>query len=137
MKRARPQKSETSAAGKHAHFNPADLSNRHRRIAGALLVRSRTREQIDAAAGASNGPDEVLRLRAYGLEIPCVRVPCIDRDGKEVQRGVYSFTAADRRKVNAWLAKRQAGVIDAALAGWIAFSAVCAALLLSSLAKVL
>lgn len=125
-----PKKSGTSAAGKRAHFNPTDLSNRHRRIAGALLTRSRTREQIDAAAGASNGPDEVLRLRALGLEIPCVRVPCIDRDGKEVQRGVYSFTAADRRKVNTWLSKRQAGAIDAALAALIAFGTVCAVLVL-------
>ena len=129
MKNARPQKSGTSAAAKRAHFNPTDLSNRHRRIAHALLVRSRTREQIDAAAGASNGPDEVFRLRALGLEIPCVRVPCIDRDGKEVQRGVYSFTAADRRKVNTWLSKRQAGAIDAALAGLIAFASLCALLL--------
>ena len=129
MKRARPPKSGTSAAAKPAHFNPTDLSNRHRRIAGALLTRSRTREQIDAAAGASNGPDEVFRLRALGLEIPCVRVPCIDRDGKDVQRGVYSFTAADRRKVNTWLSKRQAGAIDAALAGLIAFASLCALLL--------
>ena len=125
-----PKKSGTSAAGKRAHFNPTDLSNRHRRSAGALLTRSRTREQIDAAAGASNGPDEVLRLRALGLEIPCVRVPCIDRDGKEVQRGVYSFTAADRRKVNAWLSKRQAGAIDAVLTGLVAFGTVCAVLVL-------
>ena len=129
MKTPAPKKSGTSAAGKPAHFNPTDLSNRHRRIAGALLTRSRTREQIDAAAGASNGPDEVFRLRALGLEIPCVRVPCIDRDGKEVQRGVYSFTAADRRKVNTWLSKRQAGAIDAALAGLIAFASLCALLL--------
>lgn len=120
----------SESAPSKRNFNPTDLSNRHRRIAHALLVRSRTREQIDAAAGASNGPDEVLRLRALGLEIPCVRVPCIDRDGKEVQRGVYSFTAADRRKVNTWLSKRQSGAIDAALAGLIAFGAVCAVLLM-------
>ena len=122
-----------SAAAKPAHFNPIDLSNRHRRIAHALLVRSRTREQIDAAAGASNGPDEVVRFRALGLEIPCVRVPCFDRDGKEVRRGVYSFTATDRRKVNAWLLKRQTGTIDAALAGLIAFGAVCVVLLMGVL----
>lgn len=133
MKTPAPKKPGTSAAAKPPHFNPTDLSNRHRRIAGALLTRSRTREQIDAAAGASNGPDEVLRLRALGLEIPCVRVPCIDRDGKEVQRGVYSFTAADRRKVNAWLSKRQVGAIDAALAGLVAFGAVCAVLVLGVL----
>ena len=133
MKNARPQESGTSVAGKRAHFTPADLSSRHRRIVHALLVRSRTREQIDAVAGASNGPDEVARLRALGLEVPCVRVPCIDRDGHEVKRGVYSLTAADRRKIRTWLSKRQAGTIDATVAGLLALGAVCVMLLMGAL----
>ena len=111
--------------------NPPYLSPRHRRIVHALDVRSRTREQIDRIAGASNGPDEVMRLRAkLGVEIPCVRIPAFDRDGHDVQVGVYSLTAADRRKINAWLSKHQTGTIDAALAGLIAFCAVCALLVL-------
>ena len=110
--------------------NLPDLSPRHRRIVHALLTRSRTREQIDRIAGASNGPDEVMRLRAkLDVEAPCVRIPAFDRDGHDVQVGVYSFTAADRRKVNAWLSKRQAGAIDAALAGLVALGAVCVVLL--------
>lgn len=133
MKTARPQESGASVAGRRAHFNPPSLSSRHRRIVHALLVRSRTREQIDAAAGASNGPDEVFRLRALGLEVPCVRVPCVDRDGHEVQRGVYSLTAADRRKINVWLTKRQTGAIDATLGGWLALGAVCVVLLMGGL----
>lgn len=78
----------------------------------------------------ANGPDEVLRLRALGLEVPCVRVPCFDRDGHEVQRGVYSLTAADRRKINVWLTKRQTGAIDATLGGWLVLGAVCVVLLM-------
>ena len=38
--------------------------------------------------------------------------------------------AADRRKVNTWLSKRQKGYIDATLAGLIAFGMVCAGLLM-------
>lgn len=120
-----------SAAGKPAHFTPtADLSPRHRRIVHALQTRSRTREQIDRIAGASNGPDEILRLRAkLGIEIPCVRIPAFDRDGHDVQIGVYSLTTSDRRKISARLSNRQAGAIDAALAGLISFAAVCVLLL--------
>lgn len=72
---------------------------------------------------------EVVRFRAIGLEIPCVRAPRFDRYGIEVRRGIYSFTVADRRKIHTWVSKRQAGAIDAALADLIAFGAVCAVLL--------
>lgn len=120
-----------SAAAKPVRFNPTDLSPRHLRIVHALQTRSRTREQIDRIAGASNGPDEVMRLREkLGIEIPCVRIPAFDRDGHGVQIGVYSLTTSDRRKISAGLSKRQAGAIDAALAGLIAFGAVCAVLVL-------
>lgn len=120
-----------SAAGKHAHSNPLDLSPRHRRIVHALQTRSRTREQIDRIAGASNGPDEILRLRArLGIEIPCVRIPAFDRDGHDVQIGVYSLTTSDRRKISARLSKRQAGAFDMALAGLVAFAGVCFVLLM-------
>lgn len=130
MKTARPQESGASAASKRAHFNPPSLTIRQQHIIPALLTRSRTREQIDAISRASNGPDEVLRLRALGLEVPCVRVPCFDRDGHEVQRGVYSLTAADRRQINRWLTKRQTGAIDATLGGWLVLGAVCVVLLM-------
>lgn len=133
MKNARPQKTGTSAAAKPAHTTPTELSPRHRRIVHALLTRSRTREQIDRIAGASNGPDEILRLRAkLGVEIPCQRIPAFDRDGHDVQIGVYSLTSPDRRKISAKLFRRQAGAIDAALAGLIAFGVACALLLLQA-----
>ena len=79
-------------------FIPSD-NPRHLRVIHELMVRSRPREEIDRIAGCSNGPDLIARLRGSGLEIPCVRVPCLDRDGLEVRRGVYYLTASDRRKV--------------------------------------
>jgi hypothetical protein len=64
------------------------------------------REHLDREAGCSNGPDLIAELRSRGLSIPCDRVPIIDRDGQEVQRGIYRLTTTDRRKVHQWLAKR-------------------------------
>lgn len=130
MKNARPQNTETSAL-EQRHFNPFALSLRQARIVHALLARPRPRDQIDIVAGASNGPDEILRLRSMGLDIPCARVPCFDRDGKEVQRGIYCLTAADRQRIRAWLS-RQTGSIDAALAGLLAFGVACAVLLMGA-----
>ncbi len=72
------------------------------------MVRPRTREHVDAIAGASNGPELIAELRRRGLEIPCDRVPCLDRDGKEVRQGVYSLIPKDRRLINKWISKRKA-----------------------------
>lgn len=79
---------------------------RHLRAIAALRVRSRTREAIDRAAGCSNGPDLIAELRRRYLDLPCTRVPCFDRDGCEVLRGVYHLTNADRRKLARWAARR-------------------------------
>lgn len=80
---------------------------RHLRAIQALQTRSRPREQIDREAGCSNGPELVAELRRRGLEIPCVRVAVLDRDGNEVRRGVYHLTEADRRLLRAWLRARR------------------------------
>lgn len=79
---------------------------RHLRAIAALRVRAQTRESIDRVAGASNGPDLVAELRRRNLDVPCTRVPCYDRDGCEVLRGVYHLTNADRRKLARWAARR-------------------------------
>ncbi|HKT98053.1 MAG TPA: hypothetical protein VJS30_16235 [Paraburkholderia sp.] len=84
-------------------------NKRHLRVLQALMRRPMPREEVDRVAGASNGPDLIFDLRGKGLEIPCVKVPCIDRDGLEVERGVYSTSGADRRKIARWLAKRRKG----------------------------
>ena len=80
-------------------------NKRHLRVLHALMRRPMPREEVDRVAGASNGPDLIFDLRARGLEIPCHRVPCIDRDGLETERGIYSPSATDRRKIARWLAK--------------------------------
>ena len=72
------------------------LTPRHRRILLALLVRDRNREEVDRISGASNSPDEILRIRRqFGLSIPCQRKGSKDRDGHPVQVGIYRLTDAD------------------------------------------
>jgi hypothetical protein len=65
--------------------------------AGAL-----TREQLDAVAKASNGPQLVAQLRRRGLDIPCDRRCVTDADDKTVRPGLYHLTHADRRKLSDW-----------------------------------
>jgi hypothetical protein len=79
---------------------------RHLRAIRALQIGPRAREAIDRIAGASNGPELIAELRRRGLQIPCTMVPCIDRDGFEVKRGVYSLTEQDRRNIRRWLKNR-------------------------------
>lgn len=78
---------------------------RHLRAIARLRVRSQTREAIDRATDCSNGPDLVAELRRHHLGIPCTSIPCYDRDGREVQRGVYHLMYADRRKLARWLSR--------------------------------
>ena len=75
------------------------LSPRHSRLLQALLAGQSTREQVDKVTGASNGPDEVLKMRRrFGLKLPCVRRAARDRDGHRVDIGVYGLDSTDRRK---------------------------------------
>lgn len=72
---------------------------RHLRAIHALMTRPMPREHLDRVVGCANGPDLIWELRHRGLEIPCVRIPDHDRDGKRISRGVYHLTTSDRRKV--------------------------------------
>ena len=82
---------------------------RHLRVITALLVRPRTRKEIDSVAGCSNAPELMAELFRRGLDVvPCRRVPGYDRDGRPVRFGVYSLSDADRRKLNAWMGNRGA-----------------------------
>jgi len=81
---------------------------RHLRVIRSLLIRERTREEIDRIAGASNGPELIAELRRRGLNIPCKRVHGIDRDGYPTKYGVYEFDEDDRRKLETWLRQRNA-----------------------------
>lgn len=98
--------SEQAKSNKRAHFLGTE-NPRHLRVIMALLVSPRPREAIDRIAGASNGPELMAELRRRGLDAPCSRTPCIDRDGFEVKRGIYHFTDKDKRLVRAWLKRRE------------------------------
>lgn len=111
-------KDQASAPGTGAAIVPPDrflgtVNPRYLRILAALLVRSRSREEIDRIAGASNGPDAIAELRALGLPkpdcLPCEKTPTFDRDGKEVKRGVYYLTDKGRYRVQAWMSRRDKG----------------------------
>ena len=109
-KRLHPQKAESSALNNvnitlPAHFTGTD-NPRHLRAIQALMTRPTTREHLDQIAGCSNGPELMAELRRRGLEVRCCRTKKKDRDLFDCWPGVYYFTQADRRKVNAWLAKR-------------------------------
>jgi hypothetical protein len=80
------------------------LTPRRLRLLLALLDGPQTREEVDRCVGASNGPDEVLRIRhRFGLVIPCERRKGFDRDQHRVEFGVYSLTDSDRAAVRALL----------------------------------
>jgi hypothetical protein len=79
---------------------------RHLRVIDALLLNPRTRKAIDMWGGCSNGPELVAELRRRGLDIPCDKVPYIDRDGLEVKCGIYHLTAADDGKIRRWFVRR-------------------------------
>lgn len=105
MKNAPDRKAAESALEQRRFYtdNP-----RHQRALALLLQRPAKREEVDRAAGCSNGPELIAELRRRGLDVPCKRVEALDRDGKPCRPGVYSLTAADRRKVHRWLTRRGA-----------------------------
>jgi hypothetical protein len=81
---------------------------RHLRAIHALMTRPMPREHLDRAAGCSNGPELVAELRRRGLDVPCERVECYDRDGQTIKRGVYHLTGGDRRLIATWQRGRAA-----------------------------
>lgn len=87
------------------HFTGTD-NPRHLRVLHAALRRPMPREEVDRIVGASNGPDLISNVRARGLDFPCHRVPCLDRDGIEIKRGIYVLSARDRLQIAPWLSKR-------------------------------
>ena len=98
---------ETTAQGHTKAARPHSLSQKVRRLQSprqcralsALLAGPKTREQIDRIAGASNSPDVIGRLRKrFGMTLPCELERIRDRDGRSVERGVYSLTAEDATK---------------------------------------
>ena len=110
MKRPTPQKAESSARDTRK-FTGTD-NPRHLRVIHALLTRPRRREDVDAIAGCSNGPDLIATLRALGLDLPCERITFLDRDGKLCRPGIYSLALRDRRQIWLWQARKNGGKLE-------------------------
>ena len=106
MKNARPSEGKPSAREHGDSKSAASFSGtdnpRHLRVIQAIFTRPLPRQQLDQVAGCSNGPELVAELRRRGLDVPCTRTKKKDRDLFDCWPGVYHFTQADRRKVNAW-----------------------------------
>ena len=81
------------------HKFEGPLNPREVRALSAMLKRPITREELDAIAGASNGPELVNQLRDRGLELPCFRLGSYDMDGIWIFRGLYMLTQKDRAQV--------------------------------------
>ena len=101
MKNARPHNKARPSARNSVKFT-GTTNPRHLRVIQALLVSPQPREAIDKRAGCSNGPDLIAELRRRGLQIPCEKTPCIDRDGFEVERGIYYLTEQAKRRIRQW-----------------------------------
>lgn len=80
-------------------------SPRQLRAIDALMTRINgvSREELDRICGASNSPEVVRSLRGKGLDVPCLMVDGLDRDGKPCRFGVYWLTAEDAAKLKKWL----------------------------------
>lgn len=105
-KKNRPTNNNQPSANQRSKFT-GTKNPRHLRALTVLQHRPMPREELDHFTGCSNSPALIASLRAKGLALPCVRVPYIDRDGREVRRGVYRLTTTDRRKVARWLNARE------------------------------
>jgi hypothetical protein len=112
MKPLKPNSGQTDMLGdiaklsqfpRHKQRTPGKFDGakgpREFRFLQTILNRHLTREEVDAVAGASNGPEIVNQLRSRGLELPCFRLGTLDRDGVWVFRGLYALTPKDRRQV--------------------------------------
>jgi len=106
MKKAQSISESSPSQGNYNTFHGTN-NPRWQRVLHALLSRSIPRKQLDSVAGCANAPDIVYNLRAQGLEIPCSRITVFDRDFRRCRVGVYHLTTSDRRKVSAWLKRRE------------------------------
>jgi hypothetical protein len=121
MKKTPPNQTASESAPSKAYPTTSSFigteNPRHLRAIDALMTGSKRREQLDAIAGCSNGPQLVAELRRLGLDIPCTLVTDLDRDGRQIKRGVYHFTTSDHHKIVHWLrgtAEGESGVRDGA-----------------------
>ena len=81
-----------------------DLSPPRQRLVNCCFKRPHSTYELQSKIGAMNVPDHAMWLRRkLNLQMPCELKPMINRDGKRIKSGEYSFTETDKRKVKALL----------------------------------
>lgn len=75
---------------------PPKFTARQKRALDALWTGPKMREALDRMAGCSNGPQLVRDLKDKGIDIDCVLVESIDRDGRPCKPGRYELTHTGR-----------------------------------------
>ena len=95
-----PVAGTTGLTGKHnnaAKFTT--LNARGVRLVRLLIDRPQgiSRKEAEPLVGTPYAGNDFKRLRdGYGLQIPCKRVKCFDRDGHKSNYGIYSLAAESR-----------------------------------------
>lgn len=79
---------------------PATFTARQHRALHALCTGPKMREAIDRAAGCSNGPQLIKDLIEKGIEIQCVLIDAVDRDGRHCKPGRYELTDKGREALD-------------------------------------
>lgn len=118
MKNA-PIQSSNESAPKQANFTPSQAiqselfeqelleikatfkpyNERHERVASALLTGGLWRAEVDAVAGAANGPQLMADIGVRNVHWRCTRYPKLDRDGRECKPGFYELTDLGRQVI--------------------------------------
>jgi len=86
------------------------------RVLNRLLQGPLTREEVDAIAGWSNGPELMRSLKNRGLVWVCERIQTLNRYGRVTRRGLYHITDVGRAQVRRWMLERAQAAAAAALA---------------------
>lgn len=100
MKTPDPTKAESSAPNSVNSINPPRFTPRQQRALDALWTGPKMREALDRMAGCSNGPQLVRDLKDKGIDIDCVLIESIDRDGRPCKPGRYELTDRGRLTLN-------------------------------------
>jgi hypothetical protein len=72
------------------------LSPRQARLISVLLRHPVMRNDADRIAGATNSPDEIMKMRRMGLKIDTERLPILNRDGNTSIVGRYHLAESSR-----------------------------------------
>lgn len=74
-----------------------------RRLLAALILRPHTRRELDDAIGTTNSAEYVRRFRQRGLQIITTRAYGLNRDGRQIWRGIYHIMGGGSVRVLAAL----------------------------------